>query len=103
MLIENADHTKYVSMASIWEMSIKLRLDKLKLAQPFDVFLDRHLDGNGFEVLSIKRDHVLGLLSLPLYHRDPFDRLLISQSITEAMQLISVDALFDIYDIHRVW
>ena len=102
-LIENIEYTKYVSMASVWEMAIKLNLGKLKLARPFEDFLIECIDENGFEVLPIKRAHSLKLVSMEFHHRDPFDRMLVAQSLTEEMSLLSVDAVFDAYGVRRIW
>ena len=102
-LIEDIEHTKYVSMASVWEMAIKLSLGKLELAIPFDDFLVEHLDDDGFSVLPIRRNHTLQLVSMPLHHRDPFDRMLIAQSITEVMPILSIDTAFDAYGVQRIW
>lgn len=102
-LIENDEHTKYVSMASIWEMAIKLNLGKLKLARPFEDFLTERIDGNGFEVLPIERAHSLQLVSMPLHHRDPFDRMLVAQCLTEDAAILSIDAVFDAYGVRRMW
>jgi PIN domain nuclease of toxin-antitoxin system len=101
--IESTEHTKYVSMASVWEMAIKLNLGKLKLARPFEEFLIERVDGNGFEILPIERAHTLQLVSMPLHHRDPFDRMLVAQSLTEEMPILSVEGVFDTYGVQRIW
>lgn len=101
-IIEDIDHTKYVSMASIWEMAIKLSLGKLKLAKTFEEFLIECIDDNGFEILPIKRAHSLKLVSMEFHHRDPFDRMIAAQSLTEGMPLLSVDAVFDAYGVQRI-
>ena len=102
-LIENTENTNYVSMASIWEIAIKLNIGKLELSRPFEDFLTESLDGNGFEVLPIKREHSIRLVSMPLHHRDPFDRMLVAQSLSENMPIISVDLVFDEYGVNRLW
>lgn len=103
-LIENPEHSKYISMASIWEMAIKLNLGKLKLNRPFEDFLIERIDDNGFEILAIKRSHSLQLVEMPLHHRDPFDRLLIAQSLAETMPILSIDVILDSYEgVHRIW
>jgi PIN domain nuclease of toxin-antitoxin system len=102
-LIEDDANRKFVSMVSIWEMAIKVGIGKLTLARPFEDFLADRLDGNGFEILPIDRMHVARIASLPLHHRDPFDRLLASQSVTETMSLLSADPIFDAYGVSRLW
>ncbi len=90
-------------MASLWEMAIKVNIGKLTLTRPLADFLTDRLDGNGFEILPIERMHVLRVETLPLHHRDPFDRLLIAQSLMDVMPLVSADAMFDAYSVSRRW
>ncbi len=68
-LIEDIEHTKYVIMASIWEMAIMLNLGKLKLTRSFEDFLIERIGDNGFEILFIKREDSLQLVEMPLHHR----------------------------------
>jgi PIN domain nuclease of toxin-antitoxin system len=94
---------KLVSMASIWELAIKINIGKLNLDIPLTDFLAETVDGNGFELLAIDKSHVNRIVDLPLHHRDPFDRLLIAQSLVEEMPVVSVDAIFDSYGVMRLW
>jgi PIN domain nuclease of toxin-antitoxin system len=93
----------FVSVASLWELAIKVNIGKLSLDIPLNDFLHEAVDANGFEVLPIERSHLAAIVTLPLHHRDPFDRLLIAQSLTTAMPLITADAAFDAYGISRLW
>ncbi len=93
----------YFSVAGLWEMAIKINLGKLKLAESLDVFAEKHIVGNDIKLLNISTAHVLPLATLPHHHRDPFDRLIISQCIQERMQLLSRDRQFDLYPVKRVW
>src|ERR1051325_9773709 len=68
-----------VSVGSLWEMAIKVNIGKLTLSQPFEVFIPEQLSRNAIEVLPITLEHLALVSALPLYHRDPFDRLLIAQ------------------------
>src|SRR5688572_11186279 len=102
-LIENPANQKLVSLVGLWEIAVKVSVGKLTLAKPIGEFLAEHLDGNGFDILPIERSHVIRVADLPWHHRDPFDRLLISQCLAEALPLISADALFDAYGISRLW
>jgi PIN domain nuclease of toxin-antitoxin system len=102
-LIEDGSNQGFVSAASVWEMAIKVGTGKLVLAKPLDRFLDEHLDVNEIEVLPIERRHSTYVASLPLHHRDPFDRMLVAQSIIEAMPLVSADPALDAYGITRLW
>jgi PIN domain nuclease of toxin-antitoxin system len=102
-LIEDSSNQSLVSVVSLWEMAVKLSLQKLDLGQPFDPFIPQQLARNGFGLLHIGVKHVAELISLPFHHRDPFDRLLIAQANTEQMPLVSRDAAFDAYGVTRLW
>jgi PIN domain nuclease of toxin-antitoxin system len=98
-----SDHDLLLSVASIWEIAIKVNLGKLQLAASFDPFITEQIAINDLEVLSIKIAHLNLISSLPLHHRDPFDRLLIAQAITEQIPIISRDTAFDAYQVTRIW
>ena len=102
-LIEDPSNDSLLSMASLWEMAIKVSLGKLTLSAPFDDLIPEQLIKNGIESLNIKIAHVSLLATLPFHHRDPFDRMLIAQAITEKMPVVSIDAAFDTYGITRLW
>ena len=91
-LIQDAD--VYVSAASIWEISIKAALGKLR-ADPNEVLAA--LEPAGFLSLPIAGEHAARVASLPQVHRDPFDRLLIAQALVEPMRLISTDGALQGY------
>ncbi len=93
----------FLSMASMWEMSIKCSLDKLKLRPSLERFLLNELQENSLEQLAISFQHVIKVNSLPFHHRDPFDRLLIAQALVEGIPILSNDTIFDNYDIKRIW
>jgi PIN domain nuclease of toxin-antitoxin system len=93
----------YLSVASIWEILIKVQLKKLPLPRPAVPFVRQHLTRNNVQVLSIRLDHVARLESLPLHHRDPFDRILIAQSLEEDWPLISADPLLGKYAVALIW
>jgi len=80
-------------------MSIKSGLGKLNLAQPIEPFVEDQARHNQFEILPITLTHIATVDRLPQHHGDPFDRLLIAQSMTEAMPLISADHAFGAYSI----
>ena len=101
-LIENINNNSFISMASLWEMSIKIGLNKLQLKIPFENLYDVIIE-NGFIILPISFNHLVIQNKLDYYHRDPFDRLLISQSISENMPLVSKEEVFDKYSIKRIW
>lgn len=101
-IIDDPSNEIYVSIATLWEMTIKVCLGKLTLTKSLTVIF-QHMTDIGFVVLPINTQHLLNLEKLPFYHRDPFDRLLIAQSITENMQIISIDQIFDQYLDCRIW
>jgi PIN domain nuclease of toxin-antitoxin system len=92
----------YVSVVSLWEISIKSRLGKLD----FDHSLPdtaRLLRSKGFQFLAVHPNHVYCLNTLKLHHKDPFDRMLIAQSLAENFSLVSNEEVFDLYDVQRLW
>ncbi len=102
-LIENPHHELFVSVASLWEIAIKVSLGKLTLIAPFETLFPEQLNHNRIEVLGISLEHLHQVTRLPFHHRDPFDRLLLAQAQVEDWPLISVDAVFDLYAVSRQW
>ena len=94
--IEETGAINFVSIASLWEIVIKISLGKLALKVPF-ITISEQIDSNGFQILPITFEDMLILLNLPFYHRDPFDRLIIAQSFTNKLTIISKDRHFDAY------
>lgn len=102
-LIEDKGNFASTSIASLWEIAIKAGLGKLSLSQPFDSIFPASLAREDIRILPVTVDHLATVLHLPLHHRDPFDRLLVAQSIVEGCQLVSRDDILDAYGIRRVW
>ena len=102
-LIEDSLNRKFVSMATCWEIAIKVGLKKLDLGEPVSTFLPRELLVNKFGLLHIELVHALHVENLPRHHRDPFDRLLVSQSVIEKIAIVSSDEKFDSYGVVRLW
>ncbi|HUG16770.1 MAG TPA: type II toxin-antitoxin system VapC family toxin [Thermomicrobiales bacterium] len=100
---EDQDTHLFVSLASLWEMAIKVRLGKLNLVGDYHAFVLEQLTRNDIEVLGISLEHVIQTASLPLFHRDPFDRLLVAQAIVENMPIISADMSLEAYPVTRIW
>lgn len=104
--IEDSSNNKYVSIASLWEISIKMSLDKLSIKGSYESTIDDIIE-NGFEVLPILFTHTVLQNKLAFYHKDPFDRMIIAQAIVEKMNVVGRDELFDNYfentDIKRIW
>ena len=102
-LIEAEDSQPFLSIASLWEMAIKISLGKLRLEQPFETFIPQQLTANGIGILNLSVEHTAAIANLPFHHRDPFDRLIAVQAKFEQMPLVSADPVFDAYGIERVW
>lgn len=102
-LIQAPANRRLLSMASLWEMAIKVSLGKLTPAQPFDQFIPRQLELNQVEVLAIGLPHVAAVVAMPFHHRDLFDRLMAAQCRIEGLPIVSNDSVFDAYSIRRVW
>jgi PIN domain nuclease of toxin-antitoxin system len=96
-LIEDEKNRKFISVASLWEIAIKSSIGKLSLSAAFDQLIPQQLSLNGFELLPIEIAHLATVTTLPFHHRDPFDRLLIAQAMTEQMPIVSSDSAFDAY------
>jgi PIN domain nuclease of toxin-antitoxin system len=101
--IESEENEVLVSMASVWEIAIKISIAKLRLRLALENELREFLEGNGFGILDIEYAHVVRVALLPFEHRDPFDRLLAAQSIIKKITLVSQDEIFDRYGVERLW
>lgn len=77
VLIEAEDSQPFLSVASLWEMAIKISIGKLEIDQPFGDFVAHQLTLNGIGVLSLSLEHISAIATLPFHHRDPFDRLIV--------------------------
>ncbi|MFI3187955.1 twitching motility protein PilT [Crenothrix sp. D3] len=102
-LIQQSDVNLFLSIVSIWEMQIKIQLEKLHLNATLEETITSQQTINGINILPITPAHIFTLESLPLIHKDPFDRLLISQAKLENLVLISKDSVFKDYKIPLVW
>jgi PIN domain nuclease of toxin-antitoxin system len=100
--IEDTNNTKIVSIVSIWEIGIKISLDKFRFAQGFKHFVEL-IDANGFEILPISIDHAMIVATLKFIHRDPFDRLLIAQSQKDNLIIVTRDENIKKYLIQTIW
>jgi PIN domain nuclease of toxin-antitoxin system len=95
-IIENPNNTNYISIASIWEVAIKMSLEKLKLDIKLEE-LKAEILKNNFEILPLDFEHIIELNNLEQIHKDPFDRIIISQAISEKFIIISKDSNFGSY------
>lgn len=96
-------HERYISIASVWEMSIKVNIGHLSFQEPFKEVITHQFKINDYQLLPIEFKHLFKLSNLELHHRDPFDRLIISQAIVEDISIVTADELFNNYNIRRVW
>ena len=103
ILIDDVINELLLSTGSVREMAIKSSLGKLNLGEPLADFISRRLDAYRFRLLPITLEHMAVVSRLPFHHRDPFDRLLIAQSMVEGLPLVSRDQAFDAYGINRIW
>lgn len=94
--IEDPGNTKFISIASLWEIAIKLNLGKLTMSIKLSD-LKLEILKNNFEILSLDFEHILQLSKLENKHKDPFDRIIISQAISEKCAVISRDTNFPLY------
>ena len=101
-ILEDPSSNLWLSIAGLWEISIKLGLGKLRLQNSFSE-LEAVLQQLKIEVLLITFSDTECYLNLPLHHRDPFDRILVAQATNHSLVLISRDQAFDAYDLQRVW
>ncbi len=92
-----------ISPASCWEIAIKVSIGKYQIPENFETWMEHQIQVNELEILPIKIAHVAATVTLPFHHKDPFDRLLVAQALTENIAIISVDAVLDNYEVTRYW
>ena len=102
-LIADPTNEIFVSPASYWEVAINVSVGKYPLNVPFEKFFAEGVDGNDFLILPIEIRHAAVLASLPMHHKDPFDRTIASQAIADEMPVVSADQAFDLYGVTRLW
>ena len=97
--LEDEANELILSVVSVWEMQIKFQLGKLKLSVPLKELVKNQQETNDLQISPLELKHVLALNPLPLHHKDPFDRLLIAQSIEEDLILVTSDSQFSAYSV----
>jgi PIN domain nuclease of toxin-antitoxin system len=102
-ILKRSDVDIFVSVVSIWEIIIKQAVGKLEITAALSQAIKTHEETSGLQILPVMLPHVLSVESLPLHHKDPFDRLLIAQAITEDMTLVSADHVFTSYPVLHLW
>lgn len=93
----------FLSLASYWELAIKASIGKIRLTKPIERFIPEELTANDFQLLPINFKHIAKVETLQFHHRDPFDRLLVAQALSEKMTIISADVALSEYGIKRIW
>jgi PIN domain nuclease of toxin-antitoxin system len=101
-IIKDLNSKCFVSIASIWEIAIKISLGKLDLNGGFDE-ISKIMKQYEIELLPITFEHIQTLLKLEFYHRDPFDRIIISQSLVEKLFIVTKDKNFPNYNVKIAW
>lgn len=102
-LIADEGTERIVSIVSLWEIAIKHSLSRLTLSLPLDEFIAIHIPADKVTLLPITVPHLLTFAQMPWHHRDPFDRILVAQALTENIPIISVDGVLDAYGVQRLW
>lgn len=93
----------FVSIATAWEIAIKVSLGSLRVESSLERFLPDQIAANGFQPLPIDLRHTARVATLPFHHRDPFDRLLVAQALEEELAVVTADPVFAEYGVKRVW
>ena len=101
-LIEDLDNEIFISIASLWEMAIKISIGKLKVTEVLQQMIDE-LYLRDIQILPIDFSHILKVETLPFHHKDPFDRIILAQCLVENITAISVDEILDEYHVNRVF
>ena len=102
-VMSNPGNTLILSVASAWEIAIKVQAGKLRLPSDAAAYVEDRAAHNYMEILPIQLKHAVELHSLPLHHRDPFDRILIVQSLIEGLPIMTADQHFRSYAVDIVW
>ena len=102
-VFQNPRNRFYLSVVSTWEIAIKDQIGRLDLPSPPAQFLSECISGYDLSVIDIQLRHTLHVGGLPIHHRDPFDRMLVSQAQLERLSILTADPAFSHYDVEIVW
>ncbi len=102
-IISNPQNDIFFSIVSAWEIVIKVQIGKLPLPETPDIYLPSRIAYYDFQTLSIEMVDVLKIWQLETHHKDPFDRLLIAQSQTHSLPILTADSKFSLYDVTVIW
>lgn len=101
-MLKDPQNILYLSLASIWEMQIKIQNKKFSFPKPLADIIEGQQIINNLQILPISAEHIYTLDNLPFHHKDPFDRLLIAQTITENLTLVTDDSHFPAYQVNLI-
>lgn len=101
--IESPENKRHLSIASLWEISLKVSHGKLKINRPMAQFVQKYVEGADIQVLGIELSHLDAFMDLSFHHKDPFDRIMIAQARVEELTLVSCDEHFSKYDVDIIW
>jgi PIN domain nuclease of toxin-antitoxin system len=102
-LLQDRQNALFLSLTSLWEMQLKIQLGKLHFNSPLSQIVEEQQRINGLRLLAITPQHIYALGQLPFHHKDPFDRLLIAQAVTETLPLVSADPALAAYQAQIIW
>jgi len=102
-LLVDPENIRMLSIASLWELAIKVSQDRMTFNLPFSRWVVEGLTRTEIALLGISVQHLNAVSTLPFHHRDPFDRMLIAQSVVEGIPIVSADEAFDAYPVSRPW
>ncbi len=102
-LLGDPANTLYLSAASSWEIALKFTLGKLMLPEPPEKYIPSRMEAFGIEGLPVEHAHALRVSRLPLYHRDPFDRLLVAQGQIDSLTILTGDPALLAYEVRIIW
>ena len=101
-ILADPRHELWLSMASVWEIALKFGLGKLDLPEAPEAYLPDRMRRSGVTTLAIEFAHAVRVASLPHHHRDPFDRMLIAQALTEELTIVTADPRFEAYGVNQL-
>jgi PIN domain nuclease of toxin-antitoxin system len=101
--IQDQGNVRFLSIASPWELQIKVNLGKLALGKPVRQLVELEVNRGAIQLLPITLDHVDELSRLPAHHRDPFDRILVAQAIHDGLTMVTGDHEIARYPVERLW
>lgn len=102
-ILESGSGAAFLSAASSWEIAVKYSIGKLDLPEPPEYFVLKRLARDNISSLPVQHIHALHVARLPYHHKDPFDRLIISQSIVEGLPVVTADRQFESYGVEIIW